>query len=259
MLELPDEDAEAPDAPPIRVLVVDDHDLFRTGLRRLLEAEGLHVVAAERSGEAAVRVAAQLDPQVVVMDVQMPGMSGIEATRRIVGASPSTAVLMLSISDDEETVLAAVLAGASGYLLKNAGLEEIVRGVRATAAGESALSTEVAAGLLAQLRRHGPLDEPVADDSGLSERELAVMCLVVDGCGNGEIARRLHVSTSTIKHHVASSLVKLGVENRVQAAVLAVRTGLVESQDGRTWVPGRPAMPTDGRAGAADPPADAAT
>lgn len=224
---------DAQDVRPITVLVVDDHDLFRTGLRRLLEGEGLNVVGDERDGELAVRATARLEPQVVVMDVSMPGMSGIEATRRILEFSPSTTVLMLTISDDHGTVLDAVLAGASGYLLKTAGLAEIVRAIRAVAAGQSVVAPEVAGSLLARLRRHGPQDAPPSQFADVSPRELDVLRLVVDGHDNSEIGRRLHLSAGTVKHHVSSNLLKLGVENRIQAAVLAVRLGLVEQEPSR--------------------------
>lgn len=212
---------------PIRVLVVDGHELFRTGLRRLLEDEGLHVVADEGSGERAVRVAAALHPQVVTMDVDMPGMSGIEATSRVLEVSPSTTVVMLTIVDDEEAVLASVLAGASCYLLKDAKPQEIVHGIRAAAAGQSLIAPAVAGGLLTRLRRHGA-DKPPTGISPLSPREMEVLCLIVAGNDNSDIGRVLHLSTSTVKHHVSSTLEKLNVENRIQAAVLAVRLGLVD-------------------------------
>ncbi|MEA2217753.1 MAG: hypothetical protein QOJ35_379 [Solirubrobacteraceae bacterium] len=231
-----DDDAHPePARAALRVLVVDDHDLFRTGLRRLLdEQDGLDVVAEARGGAEAVQRAAELHPDVVVMDVNMPGMSGVEATRRLLELSPHSAVLMLTVAHDDRAALDAVLAGASGYLLKDALLPEIVRGIRAAATGESLIAPAVAGGLLAQLRRHGPPDvEPTAMPE-LSQRELDVLRLVVAGCENTEIGRRLHLSASTIKHYVSSTLEKLGVENRIQAAVLAVRLGLVEEPEDRS-------------------------
>lgn len=221
---------ETPDlVQSISVVVVDDHDLFRSGLRRLLEGEaGLEVVADARRGDEAVTRAAELRPAVVVMDVNMPGMSGIEATRGILAASPETAVLMLTISDADDEVLDAVLAGASGYLLKDAALAEITSAIRAAAAGQSMIAPRVAGSLLARLRRHGPREEPTPLAAALSERELQVLELLVSGCDNIEIGKQLFLSPSTIKHHVANILEKLGVENRIQAAVLAVRRGLVE-------------------------------
>ena len=212
----------------VRVLVVDDHDLFRKGLCRLIgQEDGLTVVGEARSGDAAVRGAAELLPDVVVMDLNMPGISGVEATRRLLEVSPHSAVLMLTATDDEENVINAVLAGASGYLLKDAKLSEIVRGVWAAATGQSLIAPRVAGGLLARLRRPTPRKQPEQKPPALSPRELDVLRLLVAGCETIEIGRRLHLSPSTVKHHVSSTLEKLGVDNRVQAAVMAVREGLV--------------------------------
>lgn len=219
------------DPTPLRVMVVDDHDLFRSGLRRLLEEqEGLEIVGEANRGDEAVRLAEQLRPDVVVMDVNMPGMSGVEATRLLLLRSPGSSVLMLTVANEDAAVLDAVLAGASGYLLKDATLPDIVRGIRAAAAGHSLIAPSVAGNLLAQLRRRGPPDAAPAAASELSARELDVLRLVVAGCENGEIATRLHLSPSTIKHHVSSTLEKLGVENRIQAAVMAVRLGIVDER-----------------------------
>ena len=222
------------DDAPLRVVVVDDHDLFRSGLRRLLdEQDELDVVADARRGDEAVQKAAELKPDVVVMDINMPGMSGVEATRGVLAASPDSAVLMLTVTSDENAVLDAVLAGASGYLLKDATLPDIVRGIRAAAAGQSLIAPSIAGDLLARLRRHGAPDAaPAPAAPRLSPRELDVLRLVVAGCDNREIGERLHLSASTIKHHVSSTLEKLGVENRIQAAVLAVRLGLIDEQGG---------------------------
>lgn len=213
-------------------MVVDDHDLFRSGLRRLLdEHDELDVVADARRGDEAVQRAAELRPDVVVMDINMPGISGVEATRGVLQKSPATAVLMLTVTTDENAVLDAVLAGASGYLLKDATLPEIVRGIRAAAAGQSLIAPSVAGDLLSRLRRHGAPEAPPPAAPELSARELDVLRLVVAGCDNGDIAKRLYVSASTVKHHVSSALEKLGVDNRIQAAVMAVRLGLVDEQD----------------------------
>jgi DNA-binding NarL/FixJ family response regulator len=212
----------------LRVMVVDDHDLFRSGMRRLLEGqEGIEIVADARRGEEAVRYAGELRPDVVVMDVNMPGMSGVEATRLLLERSPGSAVLMLTISADDGAALDAILAGASGYLLKDAALPEIVRGIRAAAAGQALIAPAVAGDLIAQLRRNGPPEVPAALPE-LTARELDVLRLLVDGCENNEIGKRLHLSASTVKHYASSMFDKLGVENRVQAAVLAVRLGLVD-------------------------------
>ncbi|HWI06741.1 MAG TPA: response regulator transcription factor, partial [Solirubrobacteraceae bacterium] len=197
-------DANATSAPiekPIRVVVVDDHDLFRSGLRRLLDEEdGLEVVGDARRGDEAVQKTAELKPDVVVMDINMPGMSGVEATRSVLQTSPDSAVLMLTVTSDENAVLDAVLAGACGYLLKDATLPEIVRGIRAAAAGQSLIAPSVAGDLLARLRRHGAPDAPPPAAPDLSPREIDVLRLVVAGCDNGEIGRRLHLSPSTVKH-----------------------------------------------------------
>jgi DNA-binding NarL/FixJ family response regulator len=231
-----DDGLVAPADVPLRVMVVDDHDLFRSGLRRLLqEQDALEVVADARRGDEAVQRAAELRPDVVVMDINMPGMSGVHATRALREVSPQTAVLMLTVSDDEDAVLDAVLAGASGYLLKDATLPEIVRGIRAAAAGQSLVAPAVATSLLARLRRHGPPDAPPPPAAPeLTPRELEVLRLVVAGHDNSDIGRRLHLSTGTIKHHVSSTLSKLGVDNRIQAAVLAVRLGLADERDVRS-------------------------
>lgn len=211
-----------------RVVVVDDHDLFRVGLCRLLGDEPtIHVVGDAPDGELAAGVVTARRPDVVIMDIHLPGMSGIDATRAIRALAPDTAVLMLTVSDDEDEILAAVLAGASGYLLKDAPLPEIVRAVRCARAGQSLLAPAVAASLVARVRRQGRPDAPEPQAHGLSARERAVLELLVAGRDNTEIGRQLHVSSSTVKHHVSSVLEKLGVENRVQAAVLAVREGIV--------------------------------
>ena len=216
-------------------MVVDDHDLFRTGLCRLLdEQDGFELVGDARRGDEAVRRAAQLRPDVVVMDVNMPGMSGVDATRGVRGASPASAVLMLTVTADEDAVLEAVLAGASGYLLKDASLPEIIRGIRAAAAGQSLIAPAVAGGLLARLRHHGSPDAAPTEDPGLTPREVDVLALVVAGCENGEIGKRLHLSASTVKHHVSNILEKLAVDNRIQAAVLGVRLGLVKDEGTRS-------------------------
>jgi len=210
-------------------MVVDDHDLFRSGLRRLLEDEaGLHVVADARRGDEAVRRAGELRPDVVVMDTHMPGMSGAEATRAILGVSPGSCIVMLTIADGADDVLGAVRAGASGYLLKDATLPEIVSAIRAASIGESTIAPRVAGYLLAVLRRPGPREQPPPVECGLGERELDVLRLLVAGSDNSAIARQLHVSPSTVKLRVTRILQTLGVENRVQAAVLAVRRGLID-------------------------------
>jgi DNA-binding NarL/FixJ family response regulator len=215
----------------VRVLVVDDHDRFRKGLRVLLEEDGLEVADAA-SGEAALRLLRSRPVDVVVMDLNMPGMSGVEATRRVLEQSPESAVLVLTGAADEESVLAAVRAGARGYLLKDAELAEIVAGIRAAASGESVVSPQVASGLLSRLRQTGARPPPQAPATPeLSARERAILTLLARGCDNAQIGERLFLSSSTVKSQVSALLRKLGVENRVQAAVYAIRRGLVEPEE----------------------------
>jgi NarL family two-component system response regulator LiaR len=210
----------------LRILLVDDHELFRVGLRELLEDEGFEVADAE-SGESALRRCRVFRPDVVVMDMNMPGMSGIEATRRVLEVHPAAAVLMLTVAADDERVLEAIRAGATGYLLKEARLAEIVAGVKAAADGRSPIAPGVAGALVASVREGGgPASRPAA--SSLTDRERAVLTLLAQGYDNRAIARRLFVSPSTVKNHVSSVLAKLGVENRVQAAAYAVRQGFVD-------------------------------
>ena len=213
----------------IRVLLVDDHELFRTGMRELLEDEGFEVTDAAGGPEAARRARA-LKPDVVVMDMNMPEMSGVESTPLVREAAPDTSVLMLTIATDDERVLDAIRAGASGYLLKDAPLEEITAGVRAAAAGHSAIAPRVAGALLSSVRaaapvEHEPTEAPALPE--LSSRERDVLALLADGCDNTKIASRLYLSPSTVKNHVSRLLEKLGVENRVQAATFAFRSGLI--------------------------------
>ena len=214
---------------PLRVLLVDDHDLFRTGLRELLEDEGF-AVADVASGEAGVDRCRGFRPDVVVMDMNMPGISGTEATRRVLEAQPDASVLMLTVAADDERVLEAIRAGAVGYLLKEARLAEIVVGIKAAAEGRWPIAPRVAGALVASVRAQvgGPSARTEADQ--LTERERAVLALVAEGHDNAEIARRLYISPSTVKNHISSVLAKLGVENRVQAAAYAVRHGLVDQR-----------------------------
>jgi DNA-binding NarL/FixJ family response regulator len=213
---------------PVRVMVVDRHDLFRVGLCRLLEEQGgLEIVADARTGAAAIEHIVLAHPDVVLVDVELPDMTGIDAAVRLIEAAPASAVVMLTTSEAEGDVLQAVLAGASGYLLKDTPLPELASALRAAAHGGSVISPRLASSLLARVRVFGPPHAPRPDGAHLSERELDVLRLLVAGANNVEIAAGLHCSPSTIKHHVASLIHKLGVENRVQAAVSAVRLNLV--------------------------------
>lgn len=215
----------------LRVLVVDDHDLFRTGLRALLEEEGF-IAEDASSGEAALRALPGFQPDVVLMDLNMPGMSGIEATVLVLEAQPAAGVLMLTINRDDQRVLEAVRAGARGYLLKDAELDEIVAATRDTAAGRARLAPAAAAAVMAEVRRGGASPPAVTTPVDLTAREREVLVLLAQGWDNAEIARRLYVSASTVKRHVSHILEKLAVENRMQAAAYAFRQGLADDRRG---------------------------
>jgi DNA-binding NarL/FixJ family response regulator len=218
-------------ADPIRVLLVDDHDVFRHGLAQLLSDEGLDVVAQASGGEAGVRLASELAPDVVLMDLSMPGMDGVAATRAIAAAEGAPPVVVLTLSDDDEAMLEALLAGAAGYLLKDATLEQILAAVEAAAGGDAVIPPRVAPEVLRRLRASEPARAQATSDdedaAELSERELEVLRLVVEGRDNAAIASELFISPNTVKSHVASIVAKLGVESRLQASVQALRRGLV--------------------------------
>ena len=210
---------------PLKVLLVDDHGFFRVGLRGMLAAEGLEVVEA-RSGEAAVALVAGTAPDVVLMDLHMAGMSGVEATRALARAATDVPVVMLTVSADDHDVVEAVRAGARGYLLKDAALEEIVASIRAAAAGDAWVTPRVAGALLDRVRESGAEPGDVPARVELSDRERDVLRLVAAGMDNAEIGRELYISAGTVRKNVSSILAKLGVDNRVEAAVYAVRRGL---------------------------------
>ena len=217
------EDVQSP-----RVLLVDDHDLFRTGLRNLLEEQGVDIVGDVDSGTEALRKIREVAPEVVVMDLNMPGISGVEATRQIAMVAPLTRVLVLTISDQDADVMDAILAGACGYLLKDASINELITGIRAAANGESLVSPVIAAKVLQRVRAAGPSQvDAEAIRSELSEREIQVLKLIANGKDNAQIAADLHISPKTVKNHISNILMKLQIENRIQAAVYAVRSGLV--------------------------------
>ena len=211
----------------IRALVVDDHDLFRRGLRELLEEQGIRVIGEAATGSDAVALANRAQPDVVVMDLNLPQGSGIEATRELVESNPQARVLVLTVASDERTVLDALIAGACGYMLKDATIEEIAAGVRAAAEGQSFVSPRVAHHVLGRLRGQAGNDSGSGpDDTRLSARELEILRLIADGCDNDQIAEALFLSPRTVKNHVSSILAKLEMDNRVQAAVYAVRRGI---------------------------------
>jgi len=212
----------------LRVVIVDDHDLFRTGLRNLLEEQGVVIVGEAGQGAEAVRIVREVAPDVVVMDLNMPGMGGVEATRHISTIAPLTRVLMLTISDDDSDVMDAILAGACGYLLKDASIQELMTGIRAAARGESLISPHIAAKVLQRVRATSTQPD-IAETirSELSGREIEVLKLIANGKDNALIAAELHISPKTVKNHISNILMKLQIENRIQAAVYAVRSGIV--------------------------------
>jgi DNA-binding NarL/FixJ family response regulator len=210
----------------LRVLVVDDHELFRGGLVQLLQERGIKVLGEAGLAAEGIRQASELHPDVVLMDLNMPGMSGIEATQRLSAMAPLVRVLVLTVVADQRNVTDALLAGACGYLVKDAPIDQIVEGIRAAARGESLISPRIASQLVRRLREPEEVESELAG-SELTPRELEVLEMLARGMDNPEIAKALYLSQHTVKNHVSSILVKLQVENRIQAAVRAVRGGLV--------------------------------
>jgi DNA-binding NarL/FixJ family response regulator len=216
---------------PIRVLIVDDHALFRRGLIMVLESEpGIDLVAEAEDGEDAVLKAAEFAPDVVLMDVRMPRVSGIEATRRIAEVIPTTKILMLTVSDEEEDLYEAIKAGANGYLLKEISIEEVADAIRAVVTGQSLISPSMASKLLTEFnslarRAEEKQQMPVPR---LTDRELEVLKLVAQGMSNREVADELYISENTVKNHVRNILEKLHLHSRMEAVVYAVREKLLD-------------------------------
>jgi DNA-binding NarL/FixJ family response regulator len=214
----------------IRVLVADDQALVRAGFRAILEAQDdLEVVGEAGDGGEAVAIARELRPDVVLMDVRMPGVDGIEATRRLLRHGDAPRVLMLTTFDLDEYVYEAMRAGASGFLLKDAPRDQLVGAVRTVAAGDSLLAPALLRRLIEDFVRRpapGARSHPELDE--LTERELEVLTLIARGLANAEIAAQLFVSEATVRTHVTHILAKLGLRDRVQAVVLAYETGLVQ-------------------------------
>lgn len=209
------------------ILLADDQELVRTGLRQILSAEDdLEVAGEVADGARAVELARTLRPDVVLMDIRMPGMDGIEATRRITSAVPGTKVVMLTTFDRSQLVYDSLLAGASGFLLKDAPGEQLASAVRAVARGEELLAPRITRRLIEEFTRPGRQGPPAGYDR-LTERETEVLELVARGRSNAEIAAELYVGIQTVKTHVARLLAKLGLRDRVQVVVLAYEHGLV--------------------------------
>jgi DNA-binding NarL/FixJ family response regulator len=213
--------------PPARpsVFIVDDHAFFRAGLRRLLAEHDFPVLGEAAGGDAALPLIERRRPEVVVMDLSMPGMSGVETTRKLLERLPDVAVLVVTVSAAEGDVVDALEAGASGYLLKDSAPEEIVRAVEAAVEGDTPLSPRIAK--LIVHRARGTATDVEAGSAGLSERETEVLRLLAEGLDNNEISLRLYLSPTTVKRHVSAIFLKLQVTNRVQAAIWAVRAGVI--------------------------------
>jgi len=216
----------------VRVLIVDDQALVRTGFRMILEAEeDIEVVGEAADGVEAITEARRLEPDVVLMDVRMPELDGIEATRRLLanGGAGDTKVVMLTTFDMDEYVFDALRAGASGFLLKDVPPERLIDGIRAVADGDALLAPSITRRLIEEFVRSGPINaSPPAGLGELTARELEVLQLIARGLSNAEIAKELFVSETTVKTHVAHVLMKLGLRDRVQAVVLAYEAGVVQ-------------------------------
>ncbi|WP_232797055.1 response regulator [Blastococcus atacamensis] len=221
--------ARTADEPPVSVVLVDDQAMVRDGLRLVLELSGVAVVGEAADGAEGVAVVGDRQPDVVLMDLRMPGVDGVEATRRIVDRGGRTRVVVLTTFEGEEHAYLALRAGASGYLLKDAGADRLVAAVRAAAAGEMPMAPAVAARLVASYVSRPPARPAVDRLTPLSEREQEVLALVGAGRSNAEIAEHLVVSMATVKSHVRHILAKLDLRDRAQAIVLAHECGLVRS------------------------------
>jgi DNA-binding NarL/FixJ family response regulator len=214
----------------IRVLLADDHPVYRHGLRAALtDASGIAVVGEATSGQEAVTKAQELDADVVLMDLHMPGVTGLDATRQLTEAAPGVAVLVLTMFDNDESLFTAMRAGARGYLVKGAEQEQIVRAIQAVAAGEAVFGAGIASRALAYFAGAPATGRAARPFPELTDREVEVLQMVAEGQNNLDIARRLHLSEKTVRNHVSNIFTKLRVGDRAQAVVRARRAGLGET------------------------------
>jgi DNA-binding NarL/FixJ family response regulator len=202
------------------VVLVDDHTMLRQGLRRALEAEGVKVVGEASDGDEGVKVALATKPDVVLMDVSMPGSDGIDATRKLVGADNRQRVVMLTMHVDRDIIDRAIKAGAVGYLTKDASISEVIEAIRLAANGDRPMSPRLAAAMLNEVKKDA--------EALISAREEEVLQLVADGLGTTEIADKLYISQKTVKNHLASIYEKLNARDRTQAVLMAVKMGIVK-------------------------------
>jgi DNA-binding NarL/FixJ family response regulator len=212
--------------PSIRILLVDDHRFFRDGVRALLESVPEFTVVGEASnGEEAITLTAQYKPDIILMDLQMPGLNGVEATRRLLHAHPQTGVLMVTMFDDTDSVVAAMRAGARGYILKDADEDDLIRSIHAVAKGEALFGPAVAKRLLSYISDVSPSAHPSAFPE-LTAREREVLALLAQGMSNQEVAERMGLSLKTARNHVSNVLSKLQVADRQEAIARARAAGL---------------------------------
>ena len=216
----------APGAPAVRLMLADDHRMLREGLRRSMTEQGFSVVGEAADGAQAVELAHRLQPDVVLMDVTMPELDGVGATREIRSALPNVRVVMLTMHADEDVLASAIRAGASGYLVKDCSTREIAEAVRMAASGETIISPNLAASMLDEVRK---LDAPAQteDQRVVTRREEEVLQLIANGCSTPEVAEQLYISHKTVKNHLASIYQKLDARDRTQAVLQAVRMGIV--------------------------------
>ena len=214
---------------PIQVVLADDHDLVRSGIKALLSTvEGVQVIAEARNGNELLQLLESVKPDVVMTDISMPGMDGITAIAEIHARFPHVKVIVLSMYDTVDFVKRAVANGACGYLMKDASIEELMAGIRAASIGESLISSHIAGKVLQRIRATSTqpqIEEQIRTE--LSDREIEVLKLIANGKDNAMIAAELHISPKTVKNHISNILMKLQIENRIQAAVYAVRSGIV--------------------------------
>lgn len=215
----------------IRVLLADDHDLFLEGLARLLELEGdIAVVGRASNGMEAIALVESTKPDVVLMDINMPVVDGVEATKRILEQQPETGVVILTMYRQDQHVFQAIRAGARGYLLKNSRIEEVVAAIRAVKTGASLIDPAMTAKVLREFRRLADQAEPDGPIGGLTETEIAILRLVASGMSNKEIAQKLSFSEKTIKNRLSILFQKLDIRDRTQAAIYAMTHGLIANQ-----------------------------